>query len=106
LVGLSTPALIIIISLFLKTTAQKKMATSMAATLAASMPSAQVAPTPSVPTYEKIPESMLKVIDVEVGIPLASVQLDSLVRTISKIRPSPQRQYERLLSGSYQDTEA
>lgn len=55
------------------------MATSMAAALAASMPSAQVAPVVAQPTYEAIPPSMSKVIDIEAEIPITTVQLDALV---------------------------
>lgn len=54
-------------------------ATSMAAALAASLPApSAVAPAPA-PTYEAIPASMAKVIDIEAEIPLAYVQLDGLV---------------------------
>jgi translation initiation factor 3 subunit H len=52
----------------------------MAATLAATIPAPQTAPTPAPPTYEAIPASMSKVIDVEAEIPLSCVQLDGLVR--------------------------
>lgn len=50
----------------------------MAAALAASLPapSVNVAPTP---TYEAIPASMAKVIDIEAEIPLTCVQLDGMV---------------------------
>ncbi|CDO73237.1 hypothetical protein BN946_scf185007.g292 [Trametes cinnabarina] len=58
-------------------------ATSMAAALAASLPAPQAAPTPSAPTYEAIPASMAKVIDIEAEIPITSVQLDAMV--VSKI---------------------
>ncbi|KAL5518821.1 hypothetical protein ACEPAH_504 [Sanghuangporus vaninii] len=59
------------------------MATSMAATIAASMPISQ-APTAAVQTtYETIPPSMSKVIDIEAEIPITTVQLDALV--VSKI---------------------
>ncbi|KAJ6610094.1 translation initiation factor 3 subunit 3 [Mycena sp. CBHHK59/15] len=56
-------------------------ATSMAAALAASLPAPTAAPTPVAPTYEAIPASMSKVIDIEAEIPLAVVQLDGLVVT-------------------------
>jgi hypothetical protein len=59
----------------------KMAATSMAAALAASLPAPQAAPTPAAPTYEAIPASMSKVIDIEAEIPLACVQLDGLVST-------------------------
>ncbi|KAI0715233.1 hypothetical protein C8Q76DRAFT_729980 [Earliella scabrosa] len=58
-------------------------ATSMAAALAASLPAPQSAPTPSAPTYEAIPASMAKVIDIEAEIPITSAQLDAMV--VSKI---------------------
>ena len=51
----------------------------MAATLAASLPAPQAAPTPVAPAYEAIPASMSKVIDTEGEIPVTSVQLDGLV---------------------------
>jgi translation initiation factor 3 subunit H len=56
-------------------------ATSMAAALAASLPAPQAASTPAPPTYEAIPASMSKVVDIEAEIPLTSVQLDGLVIT-------------------------
>ncbi|KAJ7925881.1 translation initiation factor 3 subunit 3 [Mycena leptocephala] len=56
-------------------------ATSMAAALAASLPAPTAAPTPAAPTYEAIPPSMSKVIDIEAEIPLQVVQLDGLVVT-------------------------
>jgi translation initiation factor 3 subunit H len=55
-------------------------APSMAAALAASLPAPQAAPTPAAPTYEAIPASMSKAIDIEAEIPLTCVQLDGLVR--------------------------
>ncbi|TFY83600.1 hypothetical protein EWM64_g420 [Hericium alpestre] len=55
----------------------------MAAALAASLPAPQAAPTPAAPTYEAIPASMSKVIDIEADIPLTAVQLDGLA--VSKI---------------------
>ncbi|KAI0756637.1 hypothetical protein C8Q80DRAFT_1129711 [Daedaleopsis nitida] len=58
-------------------------ATSMAAALAASLPAPQSAPVPTAPTYEAIPASMAKVIDIEAEIPITSVQLDAIV--VSKI---------------------
>lgn len=54
-------------------------ATSMAAALAASLPAPSSAPTPAAPTYEAIPASMSKVIDIEAEIPLTNVQLDGMV---------------------------
>ncbi|CAK5280564.1 unnamed protein product [Mycena citricolor] len=56
-------------------------ATSMAAALAASLPAAPTAPTPAAPTYEAIPSSILKVIDIEAEIPFQVVQLDGMVAT-------------------------
>ncbi|KAI0652240.1 hypothetical protein C8Q79DRAFT_936666 [Trametes meyenii] len=58
-------------------------ATSMAAALAANLPAPQTAPTPSAPTYEAIPASMAKVIDIEAEISITSVQLDAMA--VSKI---------------------
>jgi hypothetical protein len=55
-------------------------APSMAEALAASLPAPQDAPTPAAPTYEAIPASMSKAIDIEAEIPLTCVQLDGLVR--------------------------
>ncbi|KAG6902916.1 hypothetical protein C0995_010086 [Termitomyces sp. Mi166 len=57
------------------------MATSMAAALAASLPAPSATPAPAAPTYEPIPASMSKVIDIEAEIPLTSVQLDGMVVT-------------------------
>ena len=59
------------------------MATSMAAAIAASLPSVQAAPAPVTPTYEAIPPSMSKVIDIEAEIPVTNVQLDALVSLLS-----------------------
>jgi translation initiation factor 3 subunit H len=55
-------------------------APSMAAALAANLPAPQAAPAPVAPTYEAIPASMSKVIDIEAEIPLTCIQLDGLVR--------------------------
>lgn len=54
-------------------------ATSMAAALAASLPAPQAASVPAAPTYEAIPASMSKVVDIEAEIPLTCVQIDGLV---------------------------
>jgi translation initiation factor 3 subunit H len=54
-------------------------ATSMAAALAASLPAPQAASTPAAPTYEAIPASMSKAVDIEAEIPLTCVQIDGLV---------------------------
>ncbi|KAH9950475.1 hypothetical protein B0H21DRAFT_723490 [Amylocystis lapponica] len=54
---------------------------SMAEALAASLPAPQAAPAPSAPTYEAIPASMSKAIDIEADIPLTCVQLDGMVVT-------------------------
>ena len=56
-------------------------APSMAAAIAASLPAPQSAPTPAQPTYEAIPASMSKAIDLESDIPLTHVQLDGIVST-------------------------
>lgn len=53
-------------------------ATSMAAALAASLPAPQTASMPAAPTYEAIPASMSRVVDIEAEIPLTCVQLDGL----------------------------
>jgi translation initiation factor 3 subunit H len=55
------------------------MATSMAATIAASLPAPQAATTPAAPTHEPIPASMAKLIDIEAEIHLKYVQLEGLV---------------------------
>lgn len=59
-------------------------ATSMAAALAASLPAPSVAPAPAAPTYEAIPASMSKVIDIEAEIPLTNVQIDGLVSSFCR----------------------
>lgn len=67
-------------------------APSMAAAIAASLPAPQSAPTPAAPSYEAIPASMSKVIDLESDIPLQCVQLDGMVSaeiTIHLSVPSP-----------------
>lgn len=51
----------------------------MAAALAASLPAVQTPSTPAAPTYEAIPASMSKVVDIEAEIPLTNVQIDGLV---------------------------
>ncbi|KDQ63668.1 hypothetical protein JAAARDRAFT_120747 [Jaapia argillacea MUCL 33604] len=63
----------------------------MAEALAASLPAPQAAPTPAAPTYEAIPASMSKVIDIEAEIPVTCVQLDGLVVTkiIKHCRDAP-----------------
>jgi hypothetical protein len=58
---------------------KKMAATSMAAALAASLPAPSSVAVAPAPTYEAIPASMAKVIDIEADIPLTSVQLDGLV---------------------------
>lgn len=57
----------------------------MAAALAASLPAPQAAPTPSAPTYEAIPASMAKVIDIEAEIVITSAQLDAIVSVVLSI---------------------
>lgn len=75
--------------------------TSMAAALAASLPAAPAAPAQAAPTYEAIPASMAKVIDIEAEIPLTHVQLDGLVVTkiIKHGREAPQSTAHGLLLG-------
>ncbi|KAG8810666.1 hypothetical protein FRC17_002840 [Serendipita sp. 399] len=59
-------------------------ATTLAATIAASLPAQPAATTSAVkPTYEAIPPSMSKIIDVTAEIPVTSVQIDAMV--VSKI---------------------
>ena len=60
-------------------TIENMAATSMAAALAASLPAPQAASAPAAPTYEAIPASMSKVVDIEAEIPLTCVQIDGLV---------------------------
>ena len=55
----------------------------MAAAIAASLPAPQTAPTQAAPSYEAIPASMSKVIDIEADIQLTCVQLDGMVSPIS-----------------------
>lgn len=60
------------------------MASTMAETLAASLPApAPAQATNIVPLAEKIPASMSKLIDIEAEIPIERVQLDGLVATVS-----------------------
>ncbi|KAH9968966.1 hypothetical protein BC827DRAFT_1166767 [Russula dissimulans] len=59
------------------------MATSMAATIAASLPAPQATSAPAAPIHEPIPASMSRLIDLEAEIPLNLVQLEGLV--VSKI---------------------
>ncbi|KAG5648056.1 hypothetical protein DXG03_007091 [Asterophora parasitica] len=77
------------------------MATSMAAALAASLPAAPIAAEPVAPTYEAIPASMSKVIDIEAEIPLTGVQLDGLVVTkiLKHAREAPSTTAHGLLLG-------
>ncbi|KAK0478420.1 hypothetical protein IW261DRAFT_229678 [Armillaria novae-zelandiae] len=74
---------------------------SMAEALAASLPAQSSTPTPAAPTYEAIPASMSKVIDIEADIPLSCVQLDGMV--VSKIlkhaREAPATSAHGLLLG-------
>ena len=51
----------------------------MAAALAASLPAPSAATVAPTPTYEAIPASMAKAIDIEAEIPLTCVQLDGMV---------------------------
>jgi translation initiation factor 3 subunit H len=51
----------------------------MAAALAASLPAPAAVSAPPQPTYESIPPSMAKVVDIEAEIPLSVVQLDGMV---------------------------
>lgn len=58
----------------------------MAAAIAASLPTVQAAPAPVAPTYEAIPPSMSKVIDIEADISISSVQLDALVSSFNLLK--------------------
>ena len=58
---------------------RKMAATSMAAALAASLPAPSAVTAAPTPSYEAIPASMAKVIDIEAEIPLTCVQLDGMV---------------------------
>ena len=53
---------------------------TMAAAIAASLPTVQAAPTPAAPTKETLPASWNKRIDAEAEIPITTVQIDGLVR--------------------------
>ncbi|KAG6845778.1 hypothetical protein H0H87_003832 [Tephrocybe sp. NHM501043] len=77
------------------------MATSMAAALAASLPAPSATPVPAAPTYEAIPASMSKVIDIEAEIPLTIVQLDGMVVTkiLKHAREAPSTTAHGLLLG-------
>jgi len=54
-------------------------APSMAAALAASLPSPSDAQASPQPKYEAIPASMAKLVDIEAEIPITGVQLDGMV---------------------------
>ncbi|TFK77027.1 translation initiation factor 3 subunit 3 [Pluteus cervinus] len=81
--------------------ATQTAATSMAAALAASLPAPSAAPVTTAPTYEAIPASMSKVIDIEAEIPLHTVQLDGLVATkiLKHAREAPASTAHGLLLG-------
>jgi translation initiation factor 3 subunit H len=76
-------------------------ATSMAAALAASLPAPSAVTVAPTPTYEAIPASMAKVIDIEAEIPLTCVQLDGMVVTkiIKHAREAPSSTAHGLLLG-------
>jgi hypothetical protein len=63
----------------LSTTNLKMAVQSMASALAALAPAVAAAPTQAAPTYEAIPSSMAKLVDIEADITLQSVQLDGMV---------------------------
>jgi len=77
------------------------VATSMAAALAASLPAPSAVAAAPTPTYEAIPASMAKVIDIEAEIPLTCVQLDGMVVTkiIKHAREAPSSTAHGLLLG-------
>jgi len=52
---------------------------TMAAAIAASLPTVQAAPTPAAPTQETLPASWNKNVDPEAEIPVSIVQIDGLV---------------------------
>lgn len=53
---------------------------TMAAAIAASLPAVQAAPVPVAPTQQTLPASWNKRIDAEAEIPIATIQIDGLVR--------------------------
>ena len=53
---------------------------TMAAAIAASLPTVQAAPAPVAPTQEALPASWNKSVDAEAEIPITTVQIDGLVR--------------------------
>lgn len=61
-------------------------ATSMAAALAASLPAPSAAPVVAAPTFAQIPSSMNHLVDVEIEIPVTSVQLDGMVRSTRSLK--------------------
>ncbi|KAF8807478.1 hypothetical protein BYT27DRAFT_7138400 [Phlegmacium glaucopus] len=75
--------------------------TSMAAALAASLPAPSAVTVAPTPTYEAIPASMAKAIDIEAEIPLTCVQLDGMVVTkiIKHAREAPSSTAQGLLLG-------
>ncbi|KAF8622897.1 hypothetical protein AX15_006661 [Amanita polypyramis BW_CC] len=77
------------------------MAQAFAAALAASLPAPAAAPAPAAPTYEAIPPSMAKVVDIEAEIPIHTVQLDGMVVTkiIKHAREAPSTTAHGLLLG-------
>jgi len=89
------------LSLNKKKNHRKMAATSMAAALAASLPAPSSVAVAPAPTYEAIPASMAKVIDIEADIPLSYVQLDGLVVTkiIKHAREAPSTTAHGLLLG-------
>jgi len=54
---------------------------TMAAAIAASLPTVQAAPTPAAPTQQTLPASWNKSVDAEAEIPITTVQIDGLVTT-------------------------
>ncbi|KAJ3503159.1 hypothetical protein NLJ89_g8556 [Agrocybe chaxingu] len=76
-------------------------ATSMAAALAASLPAPAAVTVAPTPTYEAIPASMAKAVDIEAEIPLTCVQLDGMVVTkiIKHAREAPSTTAHGLLLG-------
>jgi translation initiation factor 3 subunit H len=58
---------------------------TMAAAIAASLPTVQAAPTPAAPRQEALPALWNKIVDAEAEIPITTVQIDGLVRWINHV---------------------
>jgi translation initiation factor 3 subunit H len=60
--------------------------TTMAAAVAASLPTVQAASTPVVPVQATLPASWNKRVDAEADIPITTVQIDGLVCLVGFVR--------------------